>query len=69
MLLYHTYVFTKGFRILKRTASAQMFVWFLAKEWAEANRTKLVFEATNKYWLDGNFVIPIKPSLASQDDR
>lgn len=48
--------------------SARMFVWFLAKKWAQANRTKLVFEATNKYWLDGNFVIPIKPSSASQDD-
>ena len=48
--------------------SARMFVCILTKKWAQASRTRLTFENTNKYWLEGYFNIPPKFSSSSRDE-
>lgn len=50
---------SEGFRnSLMRAVSG--FLYILRKKWAQANRTKQVFEANNKSWLEGMFIIPKK---------
>lgn len=41
------------------------FIHNLKKKWIEANRTKVVFEASNKNWLSGMFLVPDNTSSSS----